>query len=338
LSRLEFVFTPIRLSSQAGLRFSYLLVGFEKNWSAATSARTADYTNLPSGHYTFRVRTFEVGNPGSVTEASIKVVQLPFFYRTWWFIATCLLLIGLMIYAMYRNRVRYVRARANAVLEERSRLAREMHDTVIQGCTGVSALLEAVSMESENGGAGSGLMDVARLQLRTTIGEAREAIWNLHQPDDDAGSLGEKLGSMTGLVGSEFHVPVACSISGTPFVVSHPAAHDLLMIAREAVSNAVRHGLPSQVQVTLTYLNDELFLRFEDDGCGFDIPQKEFQNGHHFGLIGMRERIERWGGKFRLTSVIGKGVRIEVHFPRESEQGRKSPGARPRTKTQSRSV
>ncbi len=320
LSRLEFAFAPIQLSSQQGLRFSYMLGGFEKEWAPATQARTADYTNLPAGGYRFRVRVFEIGNPGAVTEASIEIVQRPFFYRTWWFVTACSLFVLLLVYGLYQNRVRSVRARAEAVLEERSRLAREMHDTVIQGCTGVSALLEALSMEEGDESDGSVLMDFARLQLRNTIGEAREAIWNLHQPDGDAGSLSEKLESMTNQVGSEFHVSVAWSVSGTPFAVSHPVAHDLLMVAREAVLNALRHGHPAHVQVSLTYKGRELTLCFEDDGCGFDNAHLESQNGHHFGIIGMRERMERWGGSFQLKSAIGKGVRIEVRLPRNRRQ------------------
>jgi signal transduction histidine kinase len=213
-----------------------------------------------------------------------------------------------------------VRARAEAVLEERNRLAREMHDTVIQGCTGVSALLEAASMEDANSGEGNVLMDFARLQLRNTIGEARDALWNLHQADSDASSLGAKLESMTQLVESEFHVPIAFSISGTPYAVSAPVAHDLLMVAREAVSNAVLHGHPAHVQVALEYRASELILRFADDGCGFETSQLETQDGHHFGIRGMRERIERWGGGFYLKSANGKGVHIEAQLPRNRRQ------------------
>ena len=87
----------------------------------------------------------------------------------------------------------------------------------------------------EGGKDGAELMDFARLQLRTTINEAREAIWNLRQPAGDASSLGKKMESMTRQVGKEFQVPVAWSMYGTPFAVSHPVAHDLLMVAREAV-------------------------------------------------------------------------------------------------------
>jgi signal transduction histidine kinase len=327
LSRLEFAYTPIQLSSQQGLRFSYRLDGFDREWSPATQARTADYTNLPAGSYLFRVRVFQIGNPGAVTEASIQIVQRPFFYRTWWFITLCGLLVVLLVYAVYQNRVRSVRARAEAVVEERNRLAREMHDTVIQGCTGVSALLEAASMDDANTGEGNGLMDFARLQLRNTIGEAREAIWNLHQADDDPGSLGQKLESMTRLVESEFRVPIAWSISGIPYALSPPVVHDLLMVAREAVSNSVLHGHPAHVQVSLAYQARELILFFEDDGSGFDIEQLDFQNSHHFGIKGMRERVERWGGGFQLKSATGRGVRIDVRLPRNGRQSPKKPTA-----------
>jgi ligand-binding sensor domain-containing protein/signal transduction histidine kinase len=316
ISRLQFAFAPIQLRSQGGLRFRYRLDTFDKDWGATTQARTADYTNLPAGRYLFRVETFELDNPGAVSEASIAVVKRPFFYRTWWFIALCLLFVALVIYGAYQYRVRQVRARFEAVLEERSRVAREMHDTVIQGCTGVSALLEALSMESVHDEASEGLMDFARLQLRTTIDEAREAIWNLRQTDGDAGRLGEKLESMTRQVGGEFQLPIECSVRGTPFGVSHPVAHDLLMVAREGIFNAALHGRPARVEVALTYKSRELILSLSDDGCGFDPQQMQVQNGHHFGLRGMRERIERSGGRFKLTSALGKGVQIEVRLPR----------------------
>ena len=313
--RLEFNFTPIQLRSQDGLRFRYMLEGFEKAWSAPTAARTADYTNLPAGRYRFRVETFDVSNPDAVSEASLAIVQRPIFYRTWWFLAGCAGLVTLLVWAMYQYRVRQVRVRFEAVLEERSRLAREMHDTVIQGCTGVSALLEALAMEGEKDRRGTGLMDFARLQLRSTINEAREAIWNLRKPDD-AGSLGEKLESMTRQVSSEFQVPVVWSMSGTPFTVTEPVAHDLLMVAREAVYNSMLHGHPARVDVALKYNNSELVLDLHDNGCGFDPQQMDHENGHHFGLKGMKERADRSGGKFHLTSAPGKGVRIEVRVPR----------------------
>jgi signal transduction histidine kinase len=283
-SRLEFLYAPIQLRSQAGLRFRSLLESFDRGWGPATVEHTADYTNLPSGHYRFRVQTFEVASPDAVTEASIEFEQMPFFYRTWWFLAACAGFAAMLIYGIYQYRVGQVRGRFEAVLDERSRLAREMHDTVIQGCTGVSALLEAVAMEQEAERDAPGLLDVARTQLRGTINEAREAIWNLRRDEEASGTLAEKLAAMAAQVGAEFQVPVHCTVEGSPFSVSPPMAHDLLMVAREAVCNAALHGRPRQVTVQLASARGELLLVVTDDGCGFDLRQAEVQGARHFGL------------------------------------------------------
>jgi signal transduction histidine kinase len=160
-----------------------------------------------------------------------------------------------------------------------------------------------------------GLLDFARMQLRTTIDEAREAVWNIRQPDVDTNELGQRLEGMAGKASAEFNVPVVCSITGTAVGVSHPLAHDLLMVAREAVYNSVLHGNPARVEVKLKCGRRELNLCVVDDGCGFDLREIESQNGRHFGLKGMKERVERSGGTFRLTSVLGKGVRMEAHLP-----------------------
>jgi signal transduction histidine kinase len=137
----------------------------------------------------------------------------------------------------------------------------------------------------------------------------------MRQPDDSTSDLGEKLESMTRKASVEFSVPVVCSIVGTPAGVSHPLAHDLLMVAREAVYNAALHGNPAHVEVLLKCDRRELTLSVVDDGCGFDVLETERQNGRHFGLKGMKERAERSGGKFRVISALGKGVRIEACLP-----------------------
>jgi signal transduction histidine kinase len=101
-------------------------------------------------------------------------------------------------------------------------------------------------------------------------------------------------------------------MEGTPLAISEPVAHDLLMTAREAVYNAMLHGHPAHVSVALTYKSRELFLNLDDDGCGFNPGEMD---SHHFGLKGMKERVERSGGKFHLTTALGNGVHIEVRLP-----------------------
>ena len=151
MTRLEFSYAPLSLRPQTGIRYQYKLEGFDRNWVYAGTNLSASYTNLPAGTYRFRVQAFEVNNPTLVTEASIEVRRSPFFWQRWWFLLLCTTALLLLTWAVYRLRMHQVRLRFRAVFEERERLAREMHDTVIQGCTSVSALLEAVaSLQPQN--------------------------------------------------------------------------------------------------------------------------------------------------------------------------------------------
>ena len=179
-SRLEVSYAPILLHSQDGVRFRYRLEGFDKNWIDASSRRVASYTNLPAGKYTFLVTAFEVNNPQADSGASLLIVQKPHFYQTVWFVACCVALVLAAIVAIYRFRLWQIKMRFEAVLDERSRLAREMHDTVIQGCASVSALLEALSsLNRPDHRLAQDLLEHARTQVRTTINKARQTVWNL---------------------------------------------------------------------------------------------------------------------------------------------------------------
>lgn len=169
-------------------------------------------------------------------------------------------------------------------------------------------------MEKQEGHSRNDLMDFARSQMRNTIFEARDAIWNLRQPDQSAESLGDKIESMTVQIGNEFGTQVEFARFGTPFAVRQPVVHDLLMVTREAVLNAILHGKAQRVKVGLSYARGAIAIRIADNGCGFEVSQVESRD-HHFGLRGMRERAQRCGGTFHLHTEPGKGVRIEVQLP-----------------------
>jgi len=141
--KLEFHYGVVQLRSQERVRFRYRLDGFDRDWSEATAERVAHYTNLPAGHYRFRVAAFEMNNPEEIAETSLEIVQEPHFYRTAWFLSLCVISLAAVAWSIHKFRVGQLRARFQAVLNERTRLAREMHDTLIQGCVSVSVLLEA---------------------------------------------------------------------------------------------------------------------------------------------------------------------------------------------------
>jgi signal transduction histidine kinase/ligand-binding sensor domain-containing protein len=314
--RLQIDYAAIRLRSQERIRFRYRLLDFDRQWTEALRSRVAYYTNVPPGQYTFQVQAFEMNMPDKVTEASLDIEWRPHLYRTPWFLALCTAAVLALVVLAYRLRLRRVKERFEAVLEERNRIAREMHDTVIQGCASASALLEAVvSLEPDSAGPKRDLLDSAREQVRATVDEARSAVWNLRRKETTAPEISPLFEQIARQVSHLSHVPVRFEASGKAVPVDGVVEHVLLMVAREAVYNAVRHAHPSEVRIALHFDTDSLRMEITDDGTGFDPASVLSAGGSHFGLVGMRERIETVGGKFDVHSVPGKGTRVSGEVP-----------------------
>jgi ligand-binding sensor domain-containing protein/signal transduction histidine kinase len=318
-AKIEVHYSVIQLRSQERVRFRYMLDSFDKNWTDASARPVAYYTNLPPGRYQFRVAAFEMSDPQQISETAVEIVQRPHFYRTAWFLGCCLLLLSGTVWGGYRFRMRQVHSRFQAVLDERNRLAREMHDTLIQGCAGVSALLEAhSSLADTEASAKEDLLGVVRTQLRSTINEAREAVWDLRHADGSATAIGPIIGDMTQQVSHEFGVPVEYRVSGRPFDLDQSTAHELLMVVREALHNAIRHGQPARVHVDIGFEQKTFTVQVCDDGCGFDPEVASSQSNGHYGLVGIRERAKRIGGSLVLNSWRGVGTQLILSVPRNA--------------------
>jgi len=318
-AKLEIHYGVVLLRSQERIRFRYMLEGFDKGWSDASPSRVAYYTNVPPGTYQFRVAAFEMNNPEQVASASLEIVQRPHFYRTSWFLACIVALLGGCVWGIYQFRLRQMRGRFRAVLSERNRLAREMHDTLIQGCASVSALLEAhSSMAQTTSEESNQLLDCARTQLRSTLEEARQAVWGLRSVPESASEIGSMLAKVTQQFSHEFGVVVECSTSGEPFPLNQFTAHELLMIAREGLYNSIRHAHPKKIRLTVEFEEEKCTLKIVDDGSGFDVRSLSELPENHYGLLGVRERVERIDGKFNLHSAIGVGTEFTVEVPRKA--------------------
>jgi ligand-binding sensor domain-containing protein/signal transduction histidine kinase len=320
--RLEISYGAIRLRSQEALRYRYQLEGME-GWTEAFGRRTAYYTHLPPGRYQFRVQAFAIDNPDAVSEASIEIVQRPHIYATVWFLACCALgLLGL-VFAVYRFRLRQMRRQFQAVGEERARLAREMHDTVIQGCVGVSTLLEAaLEVEPAEEPLRQDLLTYATEQIRATIEAAREAVWALRHPSamaTDPVSLTQKAAQE---FQASFGIPIDCTVSGTPFHLDESATHELMMTVREALANATTHAHATRIEMSTSFLAHELTMEIRDNGCGFSMEAKLVENGH-YGIVGMQERIRLLGGSVEIASAPGQGARICIRVPRRRAEWEK---------------
>jgi ligand-binding sensor domain-containing protein/signal transduction histidine kinase len=313
--KLEVRYTAIRLRSPERTQFKYWMEGFDREWTDAGQRRVAYYTNLPAGRYRFHAVAFQRNDPRSAAEQILSIEWQPHFYRTFWFLAFCAMAAVAFAWLSYQVHVRNIRKRFAAVIEERNRLAREMHDTLIQGCVGVSTLLEAASGARDVSPRLSGeLLERARSEVRATVEEARLAVWNLRQNDETCDDLAAAVSDLTRRVGLETGIPVRFEREGAPLVLRAESQRSVLLLIREALHNAVRHGAPKHLTVILDCDGGAVDVRIEDDGCGFDPSTIHSMNGH-YGLIGMRERIAKLGGQFCLTSAPGSGTQVRLTIP-----------------------
>jgi ligand-binding sensor domain-containing protein/signal transduction histidine kinase len=316
--RLEIHYTAIRLLSSERIRFRYKLEGFDREWTEAAGRRVAYYTNLPPGVYRFRVGAYEVDDPRSSSEAEIGIELRPHFHETTLFIGLCAAVLAAFGLAAYQLRVRHIRARFAAVLAERNRLAREMHDTLIQGFVGVTALLDAAVSLRQSPEMTGDLLEKARVQVRESVDDARRAVWNLRHESGNGDGLVSSLERLAQQVALTSGVSITCRADGTPVKLDARVAHDLLMIAKEAMLNAVHHARPQSVLLSWSFEPDRLHVRVIDDGCGFEPVVAASKAGDHYGLEGMGERAKQMGGTFTLNSAPGKGTEINVTVPIKS--------------------
>ncbi|MBY0507646.1 MAG: hypothetical protein K2X03_27275 [Bryobacteraceae bacterium] len=306
-SRVEFQFTTLSLLRPERNRFRFRLVGYDRDWIDGATQRSAVYTGLKGGGYRFEVIGASSDHVESPSPATLSFEKSKAFTETIWFFLAIVSLIGCVTGLAGWLRIRHIQERHKAVMEERTRIARELHDTLLQGFTGVTLQLEAIS--KSNGTAhGSGE------RIRQVLGnadqylrEARQAVWDLR--DQPRPSLAESLTATAGrLQGS---IPVHCRVEGKPFPLVPAAERELLQIAQEAITNAQRHSGASNIAVNLEYSGATLALCVHDNGCGFDATVAPSPDTGHFGLAGMKERARRIGAKWETTSDP-TGTRVSV--------------------------
>jgi signal transduction histidine kinase/ligand-binding sensor domain-containing protein len=314
-STLQIDYAALSFAAPEKVTFKYLMEGFNKEWVDAGVRRQTFYTNLPAGAYRFRVVALNDNVP-SLDEAVWEFAISPVFYQTRWF-PLLLLAIGMVGAAVaWRARVRQVKGRFSLILVERTRLAREIHDTLLQSLVGVLLQLDGVSTTLDNSAeqARDNLQHLKR-QVEFYIREARQSIRDLRSPvlqdKDVRAALREAGERITGGSGTSLNFQV----SGRPKRAGRRVDENLLRIGQEALANAVRHGRPTTISVQLHYDEAFVLLRVQDDGTGFDPALANCGPDGHWGVVTMRERAEQLGGTFTLTSSRGKGTTVEVSVP-----------------------
>ncbi|PYS73557.1 MAG: hypothetical protein DMF69_04495 [Acidobacteria bacterium] len=314
-TRLDFYFAALSFIAPDKLRFKYKLEGFDPNWIDGSSRR-AFYTNLKPGNYKFRVIAANNDGVWNMEGAVIEFYLRPHFYQTYWFYGFLVLLLGLIVWQVYQLRVRRMRAQFAAVLAERTRIAREIHDNLAQEMLGISVQLEVVARTMPpSADTAKAHLDRVRLLVRHGIAEARRYVWDLRSQALDNADLPTALSETARRLTSNAGRPIdtQVQVSGTFRPLPEAVEDNLLRIGQEAINNAVSHAQPQKVLINLDFDSSHVRLSVRDDGLGFD--QTTVETNGHFGLIGMRERTERIGGKLGIVSSPGNGTEIIVDVP-----------------------
>ena len=313
-ARVDIHFTAPSLLSPERIQFWYKLENFDRDWTYASGSRSASYTSLPPGQYTFRLLARNRADPDRHSEATVMVDWQPRFSQTKSAWALMILTVAGAVWLGFWIYARQTKQRYAVMLAERARLAREMHDTVLQGCVGVSSLLEAAaSFEKSNPSMLVDLMNRARSQVRITLDEARQAVLDLRH-DSVGAAFHTSLQSFSAHLSDETGVPIQVEIVGDPVPLASETNRNLFAATREAVRNAVRHGNPKSVQVQVFFSSESVRIEVVDDGVGFEASTSRVATGH-YGLLGMRERIEQLGGSLRFPSDRSRGTRVITELP-----------------------
>jgi len=315
-NRIEIAYALVVLNLQDKWRSRFRLDKFDKDWIVAEpNQRVAAYTNIPPGQYTFEIESWEADRPELRTSARLKVIKHKFFYQTLWFQAACALVAVLFIFLAYYMRLKQLKGRFGNVIAERTRIAREMHDTLLQGCASVSALLRvAVDDDVQDSESRFHLIQYASTQIEATMDEARQAVSGLRTGSQISGGLVESVRRMTEKVSREHGVESTLVVNGEPFDMNQQTAHSLTMVAREAVFNAILHANPQTISVKLEFSADALQIDVTDDGQGFVVANS--QSEEHYGIQGMRERIAVFGGTMKIESAPQLGTSVLIHLSR----------------------
>ena len=268
------------------------------------------------------------------SEKSVKLLTRP----SWWTVrrvtlvlasVAAILLIALIwagtLQFQVRKQTERIRSQVDreAVLEERNRIAREIHDTLAQAFAGTAFQLEAVEAELKTASSTCRAhLDHARAMIRHGLAQARRSVTEMRGQSAASRAGLSDLKECAELLASDSDAQLHIEITGEPFALSPLVENNLLRIAQEALINALRHATPRHVWLNLHYGTDRVHLEIADDGCGFDIDEATGAPGH-FGLIGIRERAREASGALELIASPGNGARIfiEVRRPQPADSG-----------------
>jgi signal transduction histidine kinase len=317
--RVTVTFTALTLATPERTRFRYRLDGFDRGWSEPSTDRQAVYTNLGPGSYRFHLSASNANGEWDLSEASVAFSIAPALWQTAWFRFVLVLLVATLGFGAHRLRVlqmtRRLKVRFDDRLQERTRIAQELHDTLLQGLLSASMQLHVVvkrlPADSAVRSSLSGVLDI----MRTVLDEGRDAVSGLRSSSAETTDLEQALSGILTELGMDDAVEYRVIVEGDSRPLQPIIRDDIYRIGREAVVNACRHAEAKRIELALEYTAAGLRLVVRDDGRGIDAAVLRAGSEGHWGLPGMRERAQRIGARFTVSSRAGAGTEVELMIP-----------------------
>jgi len=323
-------YTSPSFATPQRVHFRYKLEGLEDKWVDSGNRRQAFFGNLSPGVYRFRASATMGNLPWTDAESAITFRVPPKFYQTTWFTLLCMGSALLAMFILYRFRVdriqRNLRARLQVRLDERERIACDLHDTLFQNIQGVLLTIDNSTNKLSEGNSIRGeLKDALRLSDEI-MAESRERVLDLRAEDKGGKSIGQALTDLGNELAQEYGAEFRVIELGTPESLHPLVFEEIFRICREALLNAFRHSHAERIEAEILFAHGSFSIRISDDGIGIDEGVlSEGGKPGHFGLKVMAERARKLGAKLTIRSRRNAGTELELSMPEAVARGSRSP-------------
>ena len=313
---LEIDYTALSFVAPQKVRFRYQLEGRDDDWQDAQGRRQAFYSDLAPGNYRFHVIASNNDGVWNETGAAMTVTVLPAYYQTMWFRVLCCAVFAILLWLFSHLRLRQVAARMQSRLEERlaerERIARDLHDTLLQGVASAYMQLDVANDRLSPDSPAKPLVQRVLDLMKQVSEEGRNAIRSLRSPVFEIDGLEQVLSRVKEEFPAQDVVDFRVIVEGKRRPL-HPLIRDeICRVAREAIINAFRHANATKIEVEIEYTARSLGITVRDNGVGIDSKVLQTGREGHWGLSNMRERAEKIGAKLKVLSRPGAGTEVQL--------------------------
>jgi signal transduction histidine kinase len=326
---IRIAFTALSFAAPRRVLFRYKLQGFDKDWSSPVSLRQATYTNLPPGNYEFKVIACNNDGVWNMTGDALTFYIPPAFYQTIWFKVAIVGIVAGLLWVFYLLRLRSattaVTARLGERLQERERIARDLHDTLLQDFQAVTLRFQVVLTRLEK-------EDPRRLALEEgldyadqVLAEGRDHIRDIRADTKTGDELSASLAQYGNELSQLRKIAFAMIVNGSPYPLDPLVRDEIHRIGREAIGNSFKHSNGTRVEVAIGYGADQLQMKIYDDGIGLNSNLLSSGRPGHWGINNMRERARKIGASFEFSSEPHGGTLLVLEVPVRPANTRKRP-------------